>query len=122
MFIEFNREVIDYEDLLAKRKEVNELFRYIKNEEFLELVMSTITKQYNTILMEQQDVNTYNDLIAERDRKLEALSEITEENNSEKFQIVLEELIKNEEARQARILEDQKKIEEEEKKRNGKKN
>jgi len=113
----FNREVIDYDDLLAKRKEVNELFRYIKNEEFLELVMSTITKQYNTILMEQQDVNTYNDLIAERDRKLEALAEITEENNSEKFQIVLEELIKNEKARQARILEEQRKIEEEEKKR-----
>jgi len=113
----FNREVIDYDDLLAKRKEVNELFRYIKNEEFLELVMSTVTKQYNTILMEQQDVNTYNDLIAERDRKLEALTEITEENNSEKFQVVLEELIRNENARQARILEEQRKIEEEEKKR-----
>ena len=113
----FNREVVDYEDLLAKRKEVNELFRYIKNEEFLGLVMSTITKQYNTILMEQQDVNTYNDLIAERDRKIEALTEITEENNSDKFQVVLEELIKNENARQARILEEQKKIEEEEKKR-----
>ena len=113
----FNREVVDYEDLLAKRKEVNELFRHIKNEEFLGLVMSTVTKQYNTILMEQQDVNTFNDLIAERDRKLEALSEIVEENNSEKFQIVLEELIKNEEVRQAKILEEQKKIEEEEKKR-----
>ena len=113
----FNRDVVDYEDLLAKRKEVNEFFRYIKNEEFLELVMSTVTKQYNTILMEQQDVNTFNDLIIERDIKLEALSEIMSENNSEKFQIVLEELIKNEEVRQAKILEEQKKIEEEEKKR-----
>ena len=113
----FNRQVNGYEDLLAKRKEVNELFRYIKNEEFLGMVIGTVTKQYNTILMEQQDVNTYNDLIMEKDRKLEALSEITEENNSEKFQNVLEQLIRNENARQARLLEEQRKIEEEEKKR-----
>ena len=113
----FNREVNTYEELLDKRKEVNELFRHIKNEEFLDFVMSTVTKQYNTILMEQQDVNTYNDLTIEKDRKLEALAEINEENNSEKFQEVLEQLIRNEEARQARILEEQRKIEEEEKKR-----
>ena len=113
----FNREVDTYEELLDKRKEVNELFRHIKNEEFLDIVMGTVTKQYNTILMEQQDVNTYNDLTVERDRKLEALSEITEENNSEKFQEVLEQLIRNENARQARILEEQRKLEEEEKKR-----
>lgn len=113
----FNREVTTYEELLNKRKEVNELFRYIKNEEFLDMVVGTVTKQYNTILMEQQDVNTYNDLITEKEKKLEALSEINEENNSEKFQKVLEELIKNEKARQEKILEEQKKIEEEEKKR-----
>ena len=113
----FNREVTTYEELLSKRKEVNELFRYIKNEEFLNMVMGTVTKQYNTILMEQQDVNTYNDLTLEKDRKLEALTEINEENNSEKFQEVLEQLIKNEKARQNRILEEQRKIEEEERKR-----
>lgn len=113
----FNREVTTYEELLAKRKEINELFRYIKNEEFLDMVIGTVTKQYNTILMEQQDVNTYNDLIAEKEKKLEALSEINAENNSEKFQEVLEELIKNEKARQEKILKEQQKIEEEEKKR-----
>lgn len=113
----FNREVIDYEDLLEKRKDVNELFRHIKNEEFLSMVMSMITKQYNTILMEQQDVNTYHDLMTEKNRKLDALAEINEENNSEKFQVVLEELIRNEEIRQAKILEEKKKIEEEERKK-----
>ena len=113
----FNREVYDYDDLLSKRKEVNELFRYIKNEEFLNIVIDVVTKQYNTILMEQQDVNTYDDLIVERDRKLEALDEINVENNSDKFQEVLKELIRNEETRQARLLEEQKRIEEEEKKR-----
>ena len=81
------------------------------------MVIDVVTKQYNTILMEQQDVNTYNDLIMEKDRKLEALAEIKEENNSERFQAVLEQLIKNEEARQVKILEEQRKIEEEEKKK-----
>lgn len=113
----FNREVNSYEELLSKRKEVNELFRYIKNEDFLALVMDTINNQYNTILIEQQDINTFNDLTVEKNRKLEALAEISEENNSEKFQNVLVELIRNEEARQAKILEEQKRIEEEEKKR-----
>ena len=113
----FNKEVNNYDELLDKRKEVNELFRYIKDEKFLDMVMATVTEQYNTILMEQQDINTYNDLIVEKERKLEVLTEINEENNSEKFQIVLEELIRNENARKAKILEEQRKIEEEENKR-----
>ena len=79
--------------------------------------MSTVNEQYNTILMEQQDINTYNDLTNEKDRKLEALLEIDEENNSEKFREILEQLIKNEEAKKVKILEEQKRIEEEEKKR-----
>ena len=49
------------------------------------------------------------------------ITEIDDENNSESFQMVLEELIRNENARQARILEEQKKIEEEENKRNASK-
>lgn len=113
----FNREVQSYEELLNKRKEINELFRYIKNEEFLGKVISTVTKQYNTILMEQQDVNTFNDLNVEKERKLEVLAEINEENNSEKFQVVLEQLIENERIRQEKILEEKRKLEEEEKKK-----
>lgn len=113
----YDREVENYEELLLKRKEVNELLRHIKNEDFLNMVVPTINKQYNTIMIEQQDVNTFNDLSLERDRKLEALTEINDENNSEKFQEVLEQLIKNEQTRQAKILEEQRKIEEEEKKK-----
>lgn len=113
----FNKEVSSYEDLISKRKEVNDLFRYIKNEDFLNMVMDMVNNQYNTILMEQQDINTFNDLTSERDRKLDALAEISEENNSDKFQNVLVELIRNEEVRQAKLLEEQKRIEEEEKKR-----
>ena len=31
----FNKETSDYEELLEKRKEINELFRYIKNDWYL---------------------------------------------------------------------------------------
>jgi len=113
----FNREVTTYDELLNKRKEINEIIKYIKNQEFIEMVKDIINKQYSTILMEQQDINTFNDLVLEKERKLEALSEIEEENNSEEFQSVLKVLIENEKKRQEKILEEQRKIEEEERKK-----
>lgn len=113
----FNRDVDSYDELLKKRKEVNDLFKYIKNKDFVNMVIDTVSKQYNTILMEQQDINTLEDLTIEKERKLEALSEIDEENNSEEFQGVLRVLIENEKKRQERILEEKRKIEEEERKK-----
>ncbi len=113
----FNKEVNTYDELLAKRKQVNDLFKYIKNNDLIQAVMDTISKQYNTIMMEQQDVNTYNDLKAEKERKLEALAEIEDENESEEFQKVLKVLIENEKKRQEKILEEQRRVEEAEKKK-----
>ena len=113
----FNREANTYDELLKKRKEVNELLKYIKNEDFINMIIDTVSKQYNTILMEQQDINTFNDLTLEKERKLEVLSEIDEENNSEEFQNVLKVLIENEKKRQEKILEEKRKALEEEKKR-----
>ena len=113
----YGNDVTDYNQLLAKRKEINEIVKYIKNEDFLNMIMDMISKQYTTITMEEQDINTYNDLIKEKDRKITALREIDEENNSDEFQSILKELIENEKKRQEKILEEQKRIEEEEKKR-----
>lgn len=113
----YDSDVTDYEELLKKRKEINDIIKYIRNQDFLDMVSEMISKQFNTITMEGQDINTYNDLIIEKDRKLAALKEIDEENNSEEFQSVLKELIENEKKRQEKILEEQRKIEEEEKKR-----
>ena len=113
----YDEEVSDYDSLLAKRNKVNELLKYIDNQELLNMIMDTVSKQYNTIIMEGQDINTCKDLEIEKDRKLEALAEINAENNSEKFQSVLGELIENERIRQEKILAEQRKIEEEEKKR-----
>ena len=113
----FNREVNDYDELITKRREINDILKYIKDKDFLDMVLDTVSKQYNTIIMEQQDINTYNDLTLEKDRKMEALTEIESENNSEEFQSVLKVLIENEKKRQEKIMEEQRKIEEEEKKR-----
>jgi len=113
----FNTDVSDYEELLEKRKKINEIIKYIKNQSFLNMVMDMITNQYNTIMMEQQDVNTFNDLLLEKERKLEVLTEIEEENNSDEFQSVLKVLIENERKKQERILDEQRRIEAEEKKK-----
>ena len=110
-------EANDYETLANKRKEVNEILKHVKNEEFLGLVVGLINKQFSTIMMEEQDINTLNDLILERDKNLSVLAQIDAENNSDKFQEVLGVLIANEKKRQEKILEEQRRIEELEKQR-----
>lgn len=113
----FNKDVDSYDELLRKRKDINDLFKYIKNSDFINMVMDTVSTQYNTILMERQDINTYDDLRLEKERKLEALEEIEAENNSDEFQNVLKVLIENERKKQEKILEEKRRIEEEEKKK-----
>ena len=112
-----NKDVDTYDELLRKRKDINDLFKYIKNSDFINMVMDTVSTQYNTILMERQDINTYDDLRLEKERKLEALEEIEAENNSDEFQNVLKVLIENERKKQEKILEEKRRIEEEEKKK-----
>ena len=113
----FNKDVDTYDELLRKRKDINDLFKYIKNSDFVNMVIDTVSTQYNTILMERQDINTYDDLRLEKERKLEALEEIEAENNSDEFQNVLKILIENERKKQEKILEEKRRIEEEEKKK-----
>ena len=112
----FNKEVKTYDELLEKRKKINDILKYIKNREFINMVIDTVVKQYNTILMEQQDVNTFNDLVLEKEKKEEMLSQIEKENNSEEFQSVLKVLIENERKKQEKILEEKRIKEEKEKK------
>lgn len=113
----YDREVNDYDELLSKRREVNDILKCIKNEELLGLISDVVTKQYNTIMMEEQDINTYNDLVLEKERKEEMLSSIREENDSDEFQSILHVLIENEKERQEKLLMEQHRIEEEEKKK-----
>ena len=113
----FNRDVSNYEELLNKRKEINDLFKYIKNDEFVNAVIDMVSEQYNTILMEQQDINTFDDLTSEKERKMEALVEIENENNSDEFQAVLKVLIENERKKEEKIEEEKRRLEEEERKK-----
>lgn len=113
----YDEEVTEYEDLLRKRQNINDLFKYIKNEELLSSVLEIANSQYNTILMERQDINTLNDLTLEKERKLDAIAEIDTENNSEEFQTILKVLIENERKKQEKLEEEQRKLAEEERKR-----
>lgn len=113
----YNKEVKDYDELVSKRREINEILKCVKNEKFLALVSDIVSKQFNTIMMEEQDINTFNDLLLEKERKVQLLSEIRDENNSDEFQNLLSTLIENEKRKQEKILEEQRRIEEEEKKK-----
>ncbi len=111
----YDKKVDSYEELLDKRKEINEILKSVRNEEFLDMVSDTVSKQYSTIIMEGQDINTYNDLVSEKERKEDALDEIERENNSVEFKDVLDVLIENERKRQEKIEEEQRRLEEIEK-------
>ena len=55
-----------------------------------------MSKEYNTIKLEKQDIKTYETLKIERDKKNKKLYEIEEENNSKEFKQLIDDLIKNE--------------------------
>ena len=92
----FNTKVRSYEDLLNKREKINDIFGNLTNTKLYELTYPEINKEYNTIKIEKQDINTYNYLLIEKNEKDAKIKEIDEENNSEKFRKVLEDLIANE--------------------------
>lgn len=109
----FNTKVRSYEDLLNKREKINDIFGNLTNTKLYELTYPEINKEYNTIKIEKQDINTYNYLLIEKNEKDAKIKEIDEENNSEKFRKVLEDLIANEKKKkQEQIKEEQRKIEE----------
>ena len=111
----YDREVSNYDELVSKREEVNDILKGIRNQKLLNLISDTISKQYSTITMEVQDINTLNDLTLEKERKLDKLAAIRSENESEEFKSVLSILIENENKKQEKLLAEKKKIEEEEK-------
>ena len=96
----YNREVTTYDDLMIKRKEISELLKNIKNDEFNAIIQDELNKQYDTIMVEIKDIDNYNNLLNEKEEKERLLIQIEEENNSEKFQTILGELLENEKKRQ----------------------
>ena len=110
----YDRKVDTYDELLTKRNKIKELMNGVTNKEFLNRVETEINKQYSSIIKEEQDINTYNELLKRVEEIKKEINDIKEENNSEEFQQVLKPLLDNERKRQERILKEQRLKEEEE--------
>ena len=110
----YDRKVDTYDELLTKRNKIKELMNGVTNKEFLNRVETEINKQYSSIIKEEQDINTYNELLKRVEEIKKEINDIKEEDNSEEFQQVLKPLLDNERKRQERILKEQRLKEEEE--------
>ena len=113
----YDEKTENYDELLAKREKMQDIFMNIENSDFYKLVSSEMNKQYNTIKIEEQDVKTYREIISDLEERKQKIEEIDFENNSDEFKSILEELIKNEKARQEQILQEQRRREYEERQR-----
>lgn len=113
----YDNKVDNYDELLAKREKMQDIFMNIEDSDFYKLVSSEMNKQYNTIKIEEQDVKTYREIISDLEERKQRIEEIDFENNSDEFKSILEALIKNEKARQEQILQEQRRREYEERQR-----
>ena len=113
----YDKKTENYDELLAKREKMQDIFMNIEDSDFCKLVSSEMNKQYNTIKIEEQDVKTYREIISDLEERKQRIEEIDFENNSDEFKTILEELIKNEKARQEQIIQEQRRREYEERQR-----
>lgn len=120
----FDKKTSNYDELLDKRTSIDNILKNISNTELYKLINTELSKQFNTIKLESNDIKNYEYLKNEREKRNKLLYDIDEENNSKEFKSVLEELVKNEnrqkeeqvkKARQEEQVERQKKIAEEQK-------
>ena len=113
----YDNVISDYEQLLAKREEMNDTLNEISSSHLYSIIGEELIKQYNTIKIEKQDMNTYETLVTERENKYNELERVTEENNSNEFREVLDELLVNEKKKQEELMQEQRKKEYEERQR-----
>lgn len=111
----YKDEVNNYEELLSKREEINNILVVIPNSELYKEVGHELNKEYATIKLEGQDIATLKSLMEEKTNKEQTLNEIINDNNSEVVKNVLANLLKNEKKYQAKLAMERKKKEEEQK-------
>lgn len=110
----YKDEVNNYDELLNKREEINNILVAIPNSEIYKVVGHELNKEYATIKLEGQDIATLKSLMEEKMLKEQTLNEIINDNNTEVVKNVLANLLENEKKYQAKLaLEKQKKEEEE---------
>lgn len=120
----YNEKAGDYASLLDKREKINDILREIEGSDLYKEISDELSKELNTIRLQKQDLDTYESLKNERVIKRERLTVLEDENNSQEFRVVLDELVKTEarlkeeklqlakkkeyQEKQARLLEEQK--------------
>lgn len=92
----YDNSVTGYEEILEKREKINDILRNISDSSLYSEIANELNKQYNTIKLQGQDIENYQNLKDEREQKRRNLYEIEEENNSKEFKAVIDELLKNE--------------------------
>lgn len=106
----YNKDVSEYDELVSKWEEIDSILKNIVGSEFYNLVNEDFSKNYTAIKLEQQDLDTYDSLCEEKNRKSKMIKDIEEENNSKEFKKYLDTLLKNEKKRRDEMyLEQQKK-------------
>lgn len=124
----YKKPVDNYDELLSKREEINTILSGIVNSDLYLEVGNELNKEYATIKLEKQDVATLESLVEEKENKTRQLENINKENNSEQFKGILATLLENEkkyqeqlaleksrqeEARKAKALEEEKRKQQE---------
>lgn len=111
----YKRECNNYDELLKKREEINNILINIPSSDLNKMVGEELNKEYSTIKLEKQDSSTLASLIEEKANKEKTIKEITEENNSEEFKQILSYLLENEKKYEEKLLLEKKRKEEERK-------
>ena len=120
----YDKDVEGYTALLAKREELNDILKEMPGSDLYSLINDEMSKQFNTIKLQKQDLDNYEGLKKERQVKRDRMTILEDENNSKEFKIVLDDLIKTEnkireeklrqakkkeiQEKQAKLLEEQK--------------
>jgi len=117
LFSMYKDKVDNYDELLVKREEINNILSSITSSELYSLVGNELNKEYATIKLEGQDVATLNSLVEEKELKIQMLKDIDEENNSDTVKGLLSSLLENEKKYQEKLLLEKKKKEEERRER-----
>ena len=63
----YDKMTSSYEELLTKREKIDEIFKNIDESELYKRLYDELSKQYNTIKLEQRDIETYEKLKEERE-------------------------------------------------------
>ena len=109
----YKNTVQNYDDLLKKRENINNILVNIMDSELYSLIGNELNKQYSTIKLEGEDIANLNNLMQEKELKQQKLAEINEENNSDSVKGILSTLLENERKHQENLEEQRKKHEEE---------